>query len=98
MTLLDERERHLLALLAAGLTDESAAARLDVSVRTVRRTMASIMLRLGARSRFQAGMIAARLGVPAPANVCICAGACHGGRRQPAPGPGCGVAGGGLRG
>jgi DNA-binding CsgD family transcriptional regulator len=81
---LGERERHLLALLAAGLTDESAAARLGVSVRTVRRTMSAIMDRLGARSRFEAGLKAARNGLPGsipdhpgPATVGSCAGTCH---------------------
>lgn len=59
---LTERERELLALLSAGWTDESAAARLGVSVRTVRRLMATIMSRLGARSRFQAGVKAADRG------------------------------------
>jgi DNA-binding CsgD family transcriptional regulator len=56
------RERELLALLAAGCTDESAAARLGISVRTVRRMMSAIMNRLGARSRFQAGLKAADRG------------------------------------
>lgn len=57
------RERELLALLSAGCTDESAAARLGISVRTVRRMMAAIMTRLGARSRFQAGLKAADRGL-----------------------------------
>ncbi|MFV2115768.1 LuxR C-terminal-related transcriptional regulator [Micromonospora sp. LOL_025] len=57
------RERELLALLSAGCTDESSAARLGVSVRTVRRMMATIMDRLGARSRFQAGLEAAHRGL-----------------------------------
>ncbi|WP_250008308.1 LuxR C-terminal-related transcriptional regulator [Actinoplanes sp. M2I2] len=96
--LLDERERRLLGLLATGLTDESVAARLGLSERTVRRTMASIMARLGARSRFQAGLIAARQGVTPPATVCSCAGACHRGRREHAPGAGRGLAGRRLRG
>jgi DNA-binding CsgD family transcriptional regulator len=81
---LGDRERHLLALLAAGLTDESAAARLGVSVRTVRRMMSAIMDRLGARSRFEAGLKAARSGLPGPgpdhpgpATVGSCAGTCH---------------------
>lgn len=56
------RERELLSLLSAGSTDESAAARLGVSVRTVRRMVADIMHRLGARSRFQAGVKAADRG------------------------------------
>jgi DNA-binding NarL/FixJ family response regulator len=52
----------VLELLAAGCTDASVAARLEVSVRTVRRSMAAIMSRLGARSRFQAGLKAADRG------------------------------------
>lgn len=56
------RERDLLTLLCAGSTDESAAARLGISVRTVRRMVADIMNRLGARSRFQAGAKAAGRG------------------------------------
>ncbi len=56
------RERELLALLSAGCTDESAAARLGISVRTVRRMMSAMMNRLGARSRFQAGLKAADRG------------------------------------
>jgi DNA-binding CsgD family transcriptional regulator len=64
---LSGRERELLALLSAGCTDESAAARLGISVRTVRRMMAAIMTRLGARSRFQAGLKAADRGLLARA-------------------------------
>ena len=64
---LSHRERELLALLSAGCTDESAAARLGISVRTVRRMMAAIMTRLGARSRFQAGLKAADRGLLARA-------------------------------
>jgi DNA-binding CsgD family transcriptional regulator len=60
---LTARERELLGLLSAGCTDESAAARLGISVRTVRRMMAAIMTRLGARSRFQAGLKAADRGL-----------------------------------
>lgn len=56
------RDRELLALLSAGFTDEAAAARLGISVRTVRRMMSTIMTRLGARSRFQAGIKAADRG------------------------------------
>jgi DNA-binding CsgD family transcriptional regulator len=59
---LNAREKELLSLLSSGSTDESAAARLDVSVRTVRRMVADIMNRLGARSRFQAGVKAADRG------------------------------------
>jgi DNA-binding NarL/FixJ family response regulator len=56
------REKELLVLLFSGGTDESAAARLGVSVRTVRRMVADLMNRLGARSRFQAGAKAADRG------------------------------------
>jgi DNA-binding CsgD family transcriptional regulator len=56
------RERHLLDLLVAGATDQSAAYRLGVSVRTVRRMVAELMNRLGARSRFEAGARAAERG------------------------------------
>ncbi|MFC6022203.1 LuxR C-terminal-related transcriptional regulator [Plantactinospora solaniradicis] len=59
---LTARERELLALLSVGCTDESAAARLGISVRTVRRMMSALMHRLGARSRFQAGIKAADRG------------------------------------
>ncbi|MGH3433998.1 MAG: LuxR C-terminal-related transcriptional regulator [Thermocrispum sp.] len=57
-----ERERELLTLLSAGCTDRTVAARLGVSVRTVRRMMSEMMNRLGARSRFQAGAKAADRG------------------------------------
>ncbi|SDD80219.1 helix-turn-helix transcriptional regulator [Actinokineospora iranica] len=56
------RQRELLTLLTFGATDESAAASLGVSVRTIRRMVADIMHRLGARSRFQAGARAADRG------------------------------------
>jgi DNA-binding CsgD family transcriptional regulator len=59
---LSARDRELLSLLSSGSTDESAAARLGVSVRTVRRAVADLMNRLGARSRFQAGVKAADRG------------------------------------
>lgn len=59
---LSEQERSLLLLIAQGHTDESAATQLFISPRTSRRMMASIMERLGARSRFEAGVKAARHG------------------------------------
>lgn len=49
-------------MLAAGLTDEAAAKRLGVSLRTVRRIMAGLMDRLQASSRFEAGLKAAQKG------------------------------------
>lgn len=59
---LGRREREVLKMLAAGHPDESIAVRLEVSVRTVRRTIAAMMDLLGARSRFQAGALAANSG------------------------------------
>lgn len=59
---LNEAEKELLRLLASGLTDEAASRRLGVSLRTVRRMMASIMERLEASSRFEAGLKAAQRG------------------------------------
>lgn len=55
-------ERSLLQLLASGVTDEAAAKRLGISTRTVRRIMADLMDRLGAGSRFEAGIKAAQRG------------------------------------
>ncbi|MEU9004452.1 helix-turn-helix transcriptional regulator [Streptomyces sp. NPDC048551] len=57
---LDEREREALVLLAEGLTDEGISRRTGLSVRTIRRTIAGVMTRMGAQSRFQAGVEAAR--------------------------------------
>ncbi|WP_197319156.1 helix-turn-helix transcriptional regulator [Saccharomonospora sp. NB11] len=59
---LTPREREILVLLASGRTDESVACLLGVSVRTVRRLVAGLMDRLDARSRFEAGVKAARRG------------------------------------
>jgi sugar-specific transcriptional regulator TrmB/DNA-binding CsgD family transcriptional regulator len=53
---LGEQERVLLRLLAQGDTDEVVARKLGVSSRTVGRTVAELCERLGARSRFQAGV------------------------------------------
>lgn len=55
-------EAELLRLLSTGLTDEAAAKRLGVSVRTVKRRMEDLMRRLEAGSRFEAGFRAARRG------------------------------------
>ncbi|MFF3437234.1 LuxR C-terminal-related transcriptional regulator [Streptosporangium sp. NPDC002721] len=59
---LSSQEREVLRLLSTGLTDEAVARRLDVSVRTLRRVTAELMERLEARSRFQAGYLAAARG------------------------------------
>lgn len=55
-------ETALLRLLATGVTDEAAAKKLGVSVRTVRRIMADLMERLEASSRFEAGHKATQRG------------------------------------
>lgn len=55
-------ERALLTLLGTGLTDEAVARRLGTSVRTTRRQVATLMAKLGASSRFQAGRKAAERG------------------------------------
>ncbi|OLB76618.1 MAG: hypothetical protein AUI14_18250 [Actinobacteria bacterium 13_2_20CM_2_71_6] len=59
---LTEQERMVLRMLAAGLKDERIARDLGVSVRTVSRMVGELMQRLGAESRFQAGVYAAQLG------------------------------------
>ncbi|MET9647807.1 LuxR C-terminal-related transcriptional regulator [Streptomyces syringium] len=58
-----ELDHTIVRLLAAGLKDESIARRLGMSLRTARRHIADIMETLGAESRFQAGMLAARAGM-----------------------------------
>ncbi|MFD6417783.1 helix-turn-helix transcriptional regulator [Streptomyces sp. NPDC060194] len=55
--------RELLRLLAQGCTDEAAARRLGVSLRTERRLISDLMERLDARSRFQLGQRAMELGL-----------------------------------
>ncbi|WP_033355617.1 helix-turn-helix transcriptional regulator [Kitasatospora aureofaciens] len=55
-------ERELLTILSTGLTDEVAAKRLGVSVRTVKRRMEELMRRLEAGSRFEAGFKACQHG------------------------------------
>ncbi|MEU5264170.1 hypothetical protein [Amycolatopsis sp. NPDC021455] len=51
------------AQLAAGCTDEVSARRLGMSVRTYRRHVANLMTELGARTRFQAGLLARDAGL-----------------------------------
>ncbi|WP_328314717.1 LuxR C-terminal-related transcriptional regulator [Streptomyces sp. NBC_00442] len=56
------RHRELVRMLAGGLTDEAMARKLGISERTVRRLVSELTERLGAASRFQAGVSAVRLG------------------------------------
>lgn len=58
----DPARRLLLQQLASGAQDEQIARRLGIGLRTVRRRVAELMSELGAESRFQAGVEAARRG------------------------------------
>ncbi|MCX5197381.1 helix-turn-helix transcriptional regulator [Streptomyces sp. NBC_00249] len=59
----DENVLRVLRTLSQGHTDEKAARDLGLSLRTYRRHIASLMTRLDATSRFQAGVRAAQLGL-----------------------------------
>lgn len=56
------RDQEVLRLLASGCTDEHVARKLGVSLRTVRRINSQLAERLGARSRFEAGVLSAQRG------------------------------------
>ncbi len=56
------QEARILGLLASGCTDETSAREVGVSVRHLRRTISRLMAELGANSRFEAGVEAARRG------------------------------------
>ncbi|WP_197318723.1 helix-turn-helix domain-containing protein [Saccharomonospora sp. NB11] len=60
---LPEQDRAILTLMAAGATDDTIARRLDMSRRTVVRRIAALLDRLGATTRFQAGVQAAKRGL-----------------------------------
>ncbi|SEM58641.1 helix-turn-helix transcriptional regulator [Nonomuraea pusilla] len=60
---LDADGLAVLRELGAGHTDEAAARRLGLSLRTYRRRVAALMAALDAGSRFQAGLRAAELGL-----------------------------------
>jgi DNA-binding CsgD family transcriptional regulator len=57
-----EVEKAILRHLAAGSKDEAVARQLGISVRTLRRGIASLMDRLEARSRFELAVLAAQRG------------------------------------
>jgi len=61
-TELDQTRVAILRLMGEGEKDEAISRRLSVSVRTCRRHIADYMTQVGATSRFQAGVIAAREG------------------------------------
>ena len=58
--------RQILALLSAGMKDQAIAHHLGLSYSTTRRHITDLLARLGAETRFQAGMQAARLGLAMP--------------------------------
>ncbi len=60
---LSDADRHLLTLLAAGLKDEAVARHTGMGSRTVSRHVARLLRTLNARTRFQAGVHAARRGL-----------------------------------
>ena len=55
---LTDRSRQVLRLMSDGLKDESIARALGVSRRTVQKCVTSAMTELGARTRFQAALLA----------------------------------------
>jgi DNA-binding CsgD family transcriptional regulator len=57
-----DAERDVLQLLVGGLTDQAMADHFGVHLRTVRRRLHTLMTRLDAATRFQAGYQAARRG------------------------------------
>ena len=59
---LDERDATVLRLMAAGVADASIARQTGISQRTVERRVRYVMERLGAQTRFQAGVQASRQG------------------------------------
>jgi DNA-binding CsgD family transcriptional regulator len=58
----DPIDHALLALLATGIKDEAIARQLGISVRTLGRRIGRLLDSLGARTRFQAGLQASRMG------------------------------------
>jgi sugar-specific transcriptional regulator TrmB len=59
----DGQDDRLLSLLSAGLKDEAIARQLGISLRTVHRRTSELSASLGARTRFQAGVLAERRGL-----------------------------------
>lgn len=59
---LSQVDQSIVSLIATGVTDEVVAERLGLSVRTVRRRTHDLMQKVGAQSRFQFGVLAARRG------------------------------------
>ncbi|MFF5446110.1 LuxR C-terminal-related transcriptional regulator [Streptomyces sp. NPDC012888] len=67
-SLSDELRQTIVRMLAEGLEDKVIARRLGMSERTCQRHIAEIMRAVGAKSRFQAGYLAALAAPPRPAS------------------------------
>ncbi|MGA5193697.1 LuxR C-terminal-related transcriptional regulator [Streptomyces exfoliatus] len=66
----EQLKQRITLLLSEGLTDQSIATRMGMSVRTCRRHIAEIMDRLGVKSRFQAGyLLGSRPTPPSPGGL-----------------------------
>jgi len=63
LSILTDRERQILALLAEGLSNKAIAARLYLSVRTVEGHLANLYTRVGVHSRTEAALIAVQYGL-----------------------------------
>ncbi|MDG4861329.1 helix-turn-helix transcriptional regulator, partial [Streptomyces sp. T-3] len=60
---LDPAQLQVLRMLGSGMKDDAAARQMNVSVRTYRRHVATILKTLGVSTRFEAGLNAAELGL-----------------------------------
>jgi DNA-binding NarL/FixJ family response regulator len=59
---LTDQQQAAIRMLAAGMKDEKIARSLGISLRTLSRLLSEVMQELGASSRFEAGVRAAKLG------------------------------------
>ena len=60
---LTQRELEILRLLTKGLTNKDIAAKLSLSIETIKKSLKSIMGKLGASNRIRAAIIASRDGI-----------------------------------
>ncbi|MCA2207235.1 hypothetical protein [Nocardia rosealba] len=63
---LQEEQRRLLLLMAQGVPDTTIARQLSLGQRTLARRIANLYALLGVETRFQAGVVAERLGLLDP--------------------------------